>query len=468
MGHHQSNRREIDHPEGDDMTAHKQLHHAAPLAGFIAASFLSIGVAAAQAQNPSPPPAAPTTAPDTTAKPDCDSPSPTRARAGGANIAVVAGQSLQHKNWQPIGGLIEFTINSVKPIDADAPVTTCFRWKTIPPQENNFIEAVPTRLELSNQGKTLKVTVAVPEPLETKTTSPIDRAVWVVPLAEVRTLVLGKGEAGTLDVWSVIGITRPVVALFLALLAVALGLYALYRTAGVRITHEGINKANWFLRIISTPSATASLSQLQIVLWTFVVLASAVYVALLSGQLIEITTGTLVLLGISGLATLGTQAHNAGQLAAKQNAADTAAKELDAATAAASTQPAAAPTASAPAPAAAPSAATATSTAAALDDPVVKAEIKADDAQSKVDAVTRPPESRTPKWTDLLVNESDDGRREIDVTRAQVLLFTVITAGFVLITVIATYVIPEIPQGFLILMGISNGVYIGSKVVQTT
>jgi hypothetical protein len=191
------------------------------------------------------------------------------------------------------------------------------------------------------------------------------------------------------------------------------------------------------------------------VLWTFVVLASAVYVALLSGQLIEITTGTLVLLGISGLATLGTQAHNAGQLAAKQNAASTAAKELDAA-------------ATAPAPAAAPAAATAASTAAALDDPVVKAEIKADDAQSKVDALTSPPATKTPQWTDLLVNETDDGRREIDVTRVQVLLFTVITAGFVLITVIATYVIPEIPQGFLILMGISNGVYIGSKVVQAT
>lgn len=448
------------------MIAHKHIHHTASAAGFIAALLLSAGLALAQAQNPAPPPPAPapqTAVSDTTAKPICDSPNPTRARAGGANIAVVAGQSLQHKNWQPIGGLIEFTINSVKPIDADAPVTTCFRWKTVPPQENNFIEAVPTRLELSNQGRTLKVTVAVPEPLEKKTTGPIDRAVWVVPLAEMRTLVVNKGEAGTLDVWSVIGITHPTAALALALLAVALGLYALYRTAGARITHEGINKANWFLRIISTPSAVASLSQLQIVLWTFAVLASAVYVALLSGQLIEITTGTLVLLGISGLATLGTQAHNAGQLAAKQNAAATAAKELDAATAAAPTN-SAAPTASAPAPA---TAATATSTAAALEDPVVKAEIKADDAQSKVDALTKPPESRMPKWTDLLVNESDDGRREIDVTRVQVLLFTVITAGFVLITVIATYVIPEIPQGFLILMGISNGVYIGSKVVQT-
>jgi len=32
--------------------------------------------------------------------------------------------------------------------------------------------------------------------------------------------------------------------------------------------------------------------------------------------------------------------------------------------------------------------------------------------------------------------------------------------------VLTTYVIPEIPQGFQILMGISNAVYFGSKVAQ--
>ena len=45
-------------------------------------------------------------------------------------------------------------------------------------------------------------------------------------------------------------------------------------------------------------------------------------------------------------------------------------------------------------------------------------------------------------------------------------LFTLITAGFVLMTVITTYIIPEISTGFQTLLGISNGVYIGSKIVQ--
>jgi len=46
------------------------------------------------------------------------------------------------------------------------------------------------------------------------------------------------------------------------------------------------------------------------------------------------------------------------------------------------------------------------------------------------------------------------------------LLFTLITAAFVVMTVVTTYVIPEISGGFQTLLGISNGVYMGAKVVQ--
>ena len=53
--------------------------------------------------------------------------------------------------------------------------------------------------------------------------------------------------------------------------------------------------------------------------------------------------------------------------------------------------------------------------------------------------------------------------REIDVTRFQMLLFTLIAAVFVLLNVLTTYVIPEISVGFQTLLGISNGVYMGSK-----
>jgi hypothetical protein len=70
---------------------------------------------------------------------------------------------------------------------------------------------------------------------------------------------------------------------------------------------------------------------------------------------------------------------------------------------------------------------------------------------------------RNPEWADLVV--SGDGRGEIDVTRAQMLFFTVVAAVFVGVKVLTSYVIPEIPQGILLLMGISNGVYLTAKFI---
>ena len=69
---------------------------------------------------------------------------------------------------------------------------------------------------------------------------------------------------------------------------------------------------------------------------------------------------------------------------------------------------------------------------------------------------------RQPQYSDLLLSE--DGK-EIDVSRIQMLFFTVITAGFVLFKIYNSQAIPEIPESFLLLMGISNGVYLGAKFV---
>jgi hypothetical protein len=108
----------------------------------------------------------------------------------------------------------------------------------------------------------------------------------------------------------------------------------------------------------------------------------------MSGNLIPLTTGTLALLGISSVATLGS-AFAAG-----------------------------------PAPATKPAI-----------DPSVQ-----------------------PRWADLV---ADAG--QIDVTRMQMLFFTVLMAFYVVAHVIDTYQIPPIPETFLTLMGISNGVYLVNK-----
>jgi hypothetical protein len=93
-----------------------------------------------------------------------------------------------------------------------------------------------------------------------------------------------------------------------------------------------------------------------------------------------------------------------------------------------------------------------------------------DTAAEKARIFKHPRDEQIPRWSDLVVNENTkaDGTvtREIGVTRFQMLLFTLITAAFVLMNVLTTYVIPEIPPGFLTLMGISNGVYLGAKVTQ--
>ena len=65
-----------------------------------------------------------------------------------------------------------------------------------------------------------------------------------------------------------------------------------------------------------------------------------------------------------------------------------------------------------------------------------------------------------PSWRDLITSDG-----EIDVTRLQMLFFTVLIATFVSIHVIDSFQIPEIPPSFLGLMGLSNGVYLLSKFV---
>jgi hypothetical protein len=51
------------------------------------------------------------------------------------------------------------------------------------------------------------------------------------------------------------------------------------------------------------------------------------------------------------------------------------------------------------------------------------------------------------------------------VTRVQMLFFTLITAIFVAVKILVSSEIPDIPQGFLLLMGISNGVYLTAKFI---
>ncbi len=71
-----------------------------------------------------------------------------------------------------------------------------------------------------------------------------------------------------------------------------------------------LRKTNTLLCLVTTRNGFASLSQFQIMLWSFVVMGSAVYVIALSGDLIPIPAGTLVLLGISRAAAVISKAKS--------------------------------------------------------------------------------------------------------------------------------------------------------------
>jgi hypothetical protein len=65
-----------------------------------------------------------------------------------------------------------------------------------------------------------------------------------------------------------------------------------------------------------------------------------------------------------------------------------------------------------------------------------------------------------PSWSQLVYVDG-----EIDVSRVQMLFFTILVALFVVINIVDHYAIPDIPDSYLGLMGISNGVYILRKFV---
>ena len=370
------------------------------IAALMAALIVSMGSAAAQA--PAQPPAPPRTvaATELTGCSSVERP----LSAGGASIVPEVGG--QQKNWQPPGGEITFTVRSFVPIPADSLVLVCFRWKRSGEKQDNYITARPVHLDLTDGGRTLRVNVVVPDRLgkaPARFSGDGEYAgLYLVPLADVRVLVVTKGADGNFqvaaDVSHVIGVSNPFWALLLAALTVLAAFGLLSWISHRRLKRLGLGDLDPIVRIVSTPDGYASLSQFQLVVWTFVFAGCAVYVMVVSGELIEITSGTLVLLGISGAVTVGTQLHDNRAIGAP---------------------------------------------------PVPVA----------------PGDMRKPMWSDLIINEVN-GRREIDVTRVQMLYFTVIAAAFVLMRVLTTYVIPEIPQGFQILMGISNAVYFGSKVAQ--
>jgi hypothetical protein len=303
--------------------------------------------------------------------------------------------------WRPRGSEVRFTISSPGGPVGVAKVRVCFGWSSPDGEfrKNQDLLGSPQVRSVGNDTGVVEYGAVVPFlphvpntdwwPRRLFTSPPyIFTGAFTVPVAdmvvEVTTVTGGQAVVTATQVGVTnVSVAWMVVAIVMLLVWLIMGRIARYR---------GIKGRNLLLRIISTQDGYASLSQLQIVLWTLVVSMSAIYVMTLSGNLISISDGTLVLLGIaSGAALAARIPSGSGQPAEALPAAGT------------------------------------------------------------------PP--ATPEWSDLII--PDRAKQEIDVTRLQMLTFTLITAAFVLIKVVVDYEIPQIPANFLMLMGISNGVYVG-------
>jgi hypothetical protein len=300
--------------------------------------------------------------------------------------------------WQPRQGEVKFTLQGVSnTIDlTDVDVQANYRWSTST-NSGTWYHSPGVRLVASPNPQTLTLAAPVPN-LPQAPAHPILGIRWdhadgfgmllgLVPQVDLwitaNTKGAGTDEPALVNQVEEIGVTNGIFALIGAIVTIVILMWFLHLYKPI-----GVAGGNIFLTLIATGGKRASLSQFQLVLWTLLIGGATVYVIALSGDLIPISSGTLVLLGISGAATLGSQL--------------------------APTQP----------------------------------------------SGGRPSDGK-PSWRDLV--EADG---QIDVTRVQMLFFTVLVAVFVLIHVIDNYEIPEVPESFLALMGISNGVYVLNKFVK--
>ncbi|HYG86610.1 MAG TPA: hypothetical protein VD978_10155 [Azospirillum sp.] len=296
-----------------------------------------------------------------------------------ANVSVSS-----HTSWQPIGGEVHIVVEVPpgKDLPSDVDLGVCFRWATKKDPMEWQLSSRPLRSVQVTRNR-IELAVTVPE-LEKDSNNPIQKTQLLIPMAEVRVVIRGLGAGSDVDVVRTFGVVSSGLGYSAGLATLAVLLFALSRLRGRSTSHQ-----HPLLRVITTKTGRASLSQFQVLLWVCVIGYSVVYVMALSGDLIPIPEQMLGLLGISGLSVLGAQLPTPGA----QGAASPAAKR---------------------------------------------------------DA---------PRWSDLVLSDDDIP----DVTRVQMLFFTVITAFFVTIRVISSYEIPEIDNSYLALMGVTNGVYLLNK-----
>lgn len=535
---------------------------------------------------PGPPPQQPAAPVQAATEPSCAA-EPNLLAKGNLKLTVSYAAATA---WQPVGSEVQFTVTGAGMPSDDMKTAACFRWHRLDGKGDwRSTQLRVIKVDTGSSQPSVTFGARVPDDLQKdhpnfwdtgSTQKVVYTGLGLVPVADLHVVMTSTAAAWSrFESLQPVGITSITFSLILALLA-SLAAWLVFLGWGTLRNVKG----GPILRVISSRNGVASLSQLQIMIWTFVIGAGVMYVMALSGSMIDIPATMLGLLGISGLAAVGAkiqagasapnqpsappgavtglsivgaatnssvvlnwtppsgadptfvytvQYRNAGTMqwstaasavaappyavtgltpntgyefqvfAVNAKGAGPASQPLQVSTAAAAATPVGAPAqvtglqaAAGPDPTSQmiltwallprPNAytvqyrsvgtlawATASGTA---DTPYTVTGLDSNTAYEfrvfavtgglagmPSDLVTFRTAVRTPQWSDLVV--TGDGSNEIDVTRVQMLLFTLIAAVFVTLKLIDSSQVPEIPAGILTLIGISNGVYLTAKYV---
>lgn len=396
--------------------------------------------------------------------PTCGMPRNPKPVANGPITVTVNGAT----TWQPRGGEVLVEVNSSDATLGSLHYMACFTWDDIdsasyangatlekanPGASAKGHDAVAegdwmtgfVKIRPSSQSGVVNLGVTVP-PMRSSLSNLGSRwkgdapstGMGLVPVSYLRIIGYDKDNNVLADELRPIGITSIKLALVIGIGTVALALYIIHSLVGTKQprTTGGLVSLDWLLWLSRMPDGRASLSGFQVLIWTLVIAGGSVYVMALSGDLVDLPSGALTVLGIAGATKL--LAANADGRAATD-----AAKKAQQLAAAGGNPPQPPPPADLPSP-----------------DTLPPADPLPADLPAQPQAPAPVPQTRQPSWQDLIL---DPDTQTPNVSRMQMLLFTVISAAFVLTQVLNYYVIPDIPTGYQILMGISNGIYVGRK-----
>ncbi len=205
-----------------------------------------------------------------------------------ADVAVEITPDPQTR-WQPPGGEVRFRVKNMPSLAVGSQIVACLRTE----KEGAYRTAKLRVVDVGNQNpsdSSKDVTLGIGIPEHVGTFQQMDLVV-IGQTAATAKLFGFKETSYVTSRWPAGVISVAVACIFWGIM------FALAQKQGVR--------GDVILKIIATRDGYASLSQLQIIIWTFVIGAGEIYVVCLTGAIINISLQALALLGISSLTTLG-------------------------------------------------------------------------------------------------------------------------------------------------------------------